>query len=78
VLLVADLALLAPDEPRRVEALAGRDPRPEVLVVVTPEALLVRHVARAVDVAVVALVLVVERSVARRQRARRAGEEVIG
>jgi hypothetical protein len=78
VLLVADLALLALDQRRRVEALAGRDPRAQVLVIVTAEALVVRQIARAVDVAVVALVLRVERGVARRERARRGREEVIG
>jgi hypothetical protein len=78
VLLVADLALLPGDEGRRVEALVRGDLRAEVLVVVAAEALRVRDVARAVDVAVVAVVRVVERPVARRERARRGREEIVG
>ncbi len=70
MLLVTDLALLALHQRRRVEALAGRDPRAEVFVIVAAEALVVRDVARAVDVAVVALLLVVEGAVARGERPR--------
>jgi hypothetical protein len=47
-------------------------------VVVAVETLLVRQVLRAVDVAVVAVVLVVEVAVRLRERSGRAREEVIG
>src|SRR6185295_16968524 len=76
VLVVAGLALLALDVGRGVEPLAGGDPGPEVVVVVAAQALVVRHVARAVDVAVVALVLGVPLRVAGGQRPRRAREEI--
>jgi len=66
---VAGLALLAFDRRRRVIALAGRDTRLQVIVVVTVEALVVRDFFAAVDVAVVAVILGVEARMALRERA---------
>src|ERR1043166_4082230 len=78
VLVMARLALLALDHRRGVEALARRDPRAEVLVVVALEALVVRQLLAVADVAVVAAVLLIERAVARAERSRRAAEELVG
>jgi hypothetical protein len=64
----AGLALLALDLRRRVEAEPFVDPRRQVLVVVALQTLVVRQLAAVVDMAVVAVVLVVERAVALRQR----------
>ena len=76
VLLVARLALLAGDGRGGVEALLGVDALLQIIVIVAAEALVARHLARAVDVALVAVGLVVERGVALRECARRRAEEI--
>jgi hypothetical protein len=70
VLVVARLALLAIHRRGRVKPLAGGDPCAEVLVIVAAKTVVVGQHLAVVDVAVVAVVLDVERGVARGQRTR--------